>query len=1749
MSSTRRLKLSEKIGRQAEGIPTEQSQLDKKIGVSFVPGPLTDTGATTLPDESLTSIVEDKPAGVSFLRSPSIDTGATSLPDESLTPIVEDKTVVEPELAPAGEVNSKSLLSLTPVCLQKSDTILDTMCFMCLDQGHDFHDGSSRTQTIARKESWIDSSIKDKDVSNARKGYLNKIKAQIFNENHIPPKTLNSKDIFGKTEFIKGLVNTTFSGGDGNYGLLVIDDVNYKKLGGREDIQVDPLINIIQTKLSSTIRFYILEQDIYYYIYSTDAESGSKGVTLNDLNNITGVNALFLPFYQRNYNDGMHNLWTFSIKKHIFIIKLISLNISQQSGKLILDNPVFTCKKYTTLNLTVPEYKLEFLQFYNPNKTRGKFIDTFYKYITENPSEFTGQLPIPKNNKYYEDQLSTFFRENKTKITELFLEKLLLGYVNDSSVVNEDSDGVIYQNGKFFLKKDAVTEELLKFIPRGAKYYFAQCGNVDFIRFLSLLFDSQVPFIHNKYNADSNSEKAKSIITNMLLDSNSTLLKSYITYRDNKTIIDNEHFISKQYGFVTDTSIGSNDTRTTADFLIDSFNSLSPNTNCPVTENSEEKENMSETASAIPKTMSPDSLSPKNRRDTINETDSESQSSSQDIVQEVSRQNFNNIENVDEIFNLSINEDMAKQPFVKINLNSTKPKIEFDEIINKYSNNIQLYYDYLPQNNYEGDIQYFNNCWKSDNFYQQQGGSNYPYKFAIVSGSIDSSKLGGQSIPQYHPPEIDLYMPIFQLEGNGNLMGIIVRMTFAKEVLINTINSKSQVVVFCHFVYIDLINSGIKIEQENGVDKRSDYPTKFQELLKFAVEKTEYKGQEDKCIDIQTDLQNKTNLNNRETDIDFIIRFPNGGIKNWYKFFTYTYGPSVQLSIVIPVNNNTLEGLRTECKDYVSSGIVNVAENLYADGESLGKVFTNEEEKLLFIKLFLIRNKYTGDKSRSTDTLFLNQTKYLEGVQISNDENTLYNAQMFGLNSVWSTSSKTIFYLAPYLTKNIPSDDKPPLYRVPITNGAYVTQLCNGLKNNPNFKSVETTDDEGTTSFEVDSPSQVINDFIAEVLNTIDPDILDKIKKANPSLMNEKVGNSFLESWGTAKYNLDEIRNILQEVQERQIIDKLNNLWDEFKANPTTDVNIFVNNIGDSVISYFNDPRNEYNLNKLYANFNTKMDTLRKNSLNLYKNLLILLNTCKENDINLLKLKNTIIYLNKTIPVWINSIIQDLKTTMTYYYCNTIYTALTIFNSYITDIRSVKDVKQLNDEEQYLVCQKYEAYKNIISIIGTPDYIKRERRGKAEYWKENGCSIQDPNSDGIYGKIRDNCTRTTMVLFSKIQKVVISPPAPIPQPNYLEEIDTSKANIETIKNYENKISKVSLDLLNDFRTGKVNGDNILTNYDNEYASNLNNPATFVSDEELSRIERDLGFFGTRPKPSKDLTQRVTPGKVGGERTQELTQLFLKNFPKNGTKLKQSDIVILPALNEKMIKNFHDNSYKCNIGNYLKGFVEIIENINKKYSSLSFENITSCQELIIKISMLNIESINKTFIPNISSNDILTKIISIDNSYSIDEMNSILNTYNNQLDMYKLIQNVSEPNNYTNIELINIFNESISDIEINNLNLPYSKYTLQDMLLKLPVESELSIESEKIEPEQQIITPKKNIQPQIDYTKLVDEPSMIGRRQLESEQPNYSMGLAYGGISLKNRKKNKNLKTIKNKVKSRKQTIKRKNKKHKYSRRH
>ena len=261
-------------------------------------------------------------------------------------------------------------------------------------------------------------------------------------------------------------------------------------------------------------------------------------------------------------------------------------------------------------------------------------------------------------------------------------------------------------------------------------------------------------------------------------------------------------------------------------------------------------------------------------------------------------------------------------------------------------------------------------------------------------------------------------------------------------------------------------------------------------------------------------------------------------------------------------------------------------------------------------------------------------------------------------------------------------------------------------------------------------------------------------------------------------------------------------------------------------------------------------------------------------------------------------------------------------------------------------------------------------------------------------------------------------------------------------------------------------------------------------------------------------------------------------------------------NADMINNFYKNTYKCNVGNYLKNFIPIIEKINTSYYFLNLRlKYDTAKDIVIKILLLYIQSINNSFIPKINSNSIINSINKIDGTYTTEQMNTIINTYSRQLDTYIIIDELISNNQISNIDLINILNNSISYNTYISLNIPIPFIILKNIIMNKPIpiqfqeEEQEEEQKEEVQTKQQIITPKTNIQSQIDYTKLVNEPYMIGRREVESEQPNYSMGLAYGGISFKNRKRNKNFKTIKNKVKSRKQTIKRRNKKHKYSRRH
>lgn len=265
------------------------------------------------------------------------------------------------------------LLDLTPVCLQNTNNVMNTLLFMCLDQGHDFRDTSDRTN-VAGTKAWINADISIREEA-GKVVYLNKVSKDEFETNYAPNEDDNIIDaskIFGQYDFVKGLINTTFAGGDGVFGLVVIEDIDYEKLITSETNE-DNISNIIIKQLTdNNVGVNVSKISDSYILYSVN-DVGTEGNGLYFEANIDGattINMLFLPFYKRAFDKGMHKLWTFNTKKHIYTIALNSLTINKSIIKVgpeesvkkyqILKPPEFKCKKYTAIDLIVPQYYLKF---------------------------------------------------------------------------------------------------------------------------------------------------------------------------------------------------------------------------------------------------------------------------------------------------------------------------------------------------------------------------------------------------------------------------------------------------------------------------------------------------------------------------------------------------------------------------------------------------------------------------------------------------------------------------------------------------------------------------------------------------------------------------------------------------------------------------------------------------------------------------------------------------------------------------------------------------------------------------------------------------------------------------------------------------------------------------------------------------------------------------------------------------------------------------------------------------------------------------------------------------------------------------------------------------------------------------------------------------------------------------------------------------------------------------------------------
>jgi hypothetical protein len=363
--------------------------------------------------------------------------------------------------------------------------------------------------------------------------------------------------------------------------------------------------------------------------------------------------------------------------------------------------------------------------------------------------------------------------------------------------------------------------------------------------------------------------------------------------------------------------------------------------------------------------------------------------------------------------------------------------------------------------------------------------SRVPYKFTVVSGSVDGSKQGGQITPDYHPPELDVYMVIFNPE-NSEIRGIVARITFIKKVLGNVLNTKNSAIIDLHYVYVD-VNFLDDLPSHEQLLDVTNYPQIIDQLLTYVLKNTFIK-------DPNNYLSN------------FVLRIPDtqpvsGGVagsdfkeRSWYKFTIYDNGPSVsdinQLVARLTEGAKLLDALDEIHDDKIINdkiielenreknknllffilgdddielkySILRVGQHLYGNTPELQQYFypdlydfpmfnqnssSSDREKmnrnLTFERVFIIRNKYIGDKSRSTDCLFMNKSPYLECMQLSNDTNTFYTAQMFGLSTLHSTGGRSpAIYMAPYITHN---------NNVPLLTNSYEKLLYVGMSSSVN---------------------------------------------------------------------------------------------------------------------------------------------------------------------------------------------------------------------------------------------------------------------------------------------------------------------------------------------------------------------------------------------------------------------------------------------------------------------------------------------------------------------------------------------------------------------------------------------------------------------------------------------------------------------------------------------------------------------------
>jgi len=362
--------------------------------------------------------------------------------------------------------------------------------------------------------------------------------------------------------------------------------------------------------------------------------------------------------------------------------------------------------------------------------------------------------------------------------------------------------------------------------------------------------------------------------------------------------------------------------------------------------------------------------------------------------------------------------------------------------------------------------------------------NKYPFKFQVVSGVLDSSMQGGENMPEYFPPELDIFLTIF--DAAGNLQGAVIRLTFLKVILKNTTNTKNNARVYSHFIYVGFDEIAIECEDklgENWKQNADQYGFALKQLLNYAVKNTHF-------------LPSLTNssLSNLE------LGLKDGTYKRWYYYFSDSAGPSVSEGIndVVKKIFGGQIGVVSDDNIDVSESIVKVAQKIYMDSPALREIFIQQAGSTIrsyaFESIFLLRIKYIGDKSRCTDSLILNKNKYAECLQITGDENAYFTALVNGASTIFSPPSKFAIYFAPYFTPEGKFLLNIPIYKDTLLKG----ESPSSFKINTSSSKKKSVDTESVIPFESSyvkekgalksgaEVREIANDIIRYAVDTVD---------------------------------------------------------------------------------------------------------------------------------------------------------------------------------------------------------------------------------------------------------------------------------------------------------------------------------------------------------------------------------------------------------------------------------------------------------------------------------------------------------------------------------------------------------------------------------------------------------------------------------------------------------------------------------------